>query len=316
VYFASGLMNIHFGSLVTKNWNAVERRQLGIVFFLSAVATLITPYGAGLATYPFSVGASLPVSFSNIQEWRPMVFNLPGDKLFLGLLLGFLLVQILLRAKWRMEEFGLFLFGTVMAFLHARFLALFVIFFASIFVAILARWIPRYDRAKEIYALNGAIILGMLGAMLWYFPSRSDYTRIVDNNFPIAAVEFLNTHSIPEPMYNSYEFGGYLLWARGPEHKVFIDGRSEIYERAGVLSDQVALLNLKPASLIVLKKYNIQSCLLSPGEALSTVLATLPEWQRVFEDGHSVLYIRRPLDVGLYLVNSSVQNAVAARGGI
>jgi hypothetical protein len=117
-------------------------------------------------------------------------------------------------------------------------------------------------------------------------------------------------------MYNSYEFGGYLLWARGPQHKVFIDGRSEIYERAGVLSDQVALLNLKPASLVVLEKYNIQSCLLSPGEALSTLLAALPEWQKVFEDGHSVLFVRRPIDAPRRPQSASVEQFDRVGGGI
>ena len=139
-------------------------------------------------------------------------------------------------------------------------------------------------------------MLGLVGAMVWYFPSRSDYPRIVDKNFPVAAVQYLDTHSVPGPMYNSYEFGGYLLWARGPEHKVFIDGRGEVYEHAGVLSDQIALLNLEPGSLAILQKYNIQSCLLLPGEALSTVLAALPDWQKVYEDDHSVLFVRRQSD--------------------
>jgi hypothetical protein len=181
----------------------------------------------------------------------------------------------------------------MMAFLHARFLSLFVALFAPVLVVILARWLPKYDRAKEIYALNAAVILGIVGAMVWYFPSRSDYMRIVDKNFPVAAVQYLDTHSVPGPMHNSYRFGGYLLWARGPEHKVFIDGRTEIYEPAGVLSDQITLLNLAPGSLAVLQKYKIQSCLLWRGEPLATVLAALPEWQRVYADDTSVLFVRR-----------------------
>ena len=183
-------------------------------------------------------------------------------------------------------------------------------------MVILARWIPKYDRAKEIYALNAAIILGILAAMVWNFPSRSDYTRIVDKNFPVAAVQYLNTHSVPGPMYNSYEFGGYLLWARGPEHKVFIDGRTEIYENAGILSDQVELLNLKPGSLAILQKYNIQSCLLSPGEALATVLAALPEWQKVYADDRSVLFVRRQSEVMQRPEIPTAQNDHIAGGGI
>ncbi len=224
-------------------------------------------------------------------------------------------MQVLVRQKWRLEELGLFLFGTVMACLHVRFLSLFVAFFAPVFVVILVRWLPRYDRAKEIYTLNAAIILGIVAAMVWYFPSRSDYTRIVDQNFPVAAVQYLDTHSVAGPMYNSYEFGGYLLWARGPEHKVFIDGRGEIFEPAGVLSDQIKLLNLGPGSLAILQKYNIQSCLIVPGEALSTVLAALPDWQKVYEDGHSVLFVRRQSDVMQRPETPAAQDDHAVGGG-
>jgi hypothetical protein len=296
-YLASGLLSIRLGSIESQCWSVAERRQLTAVFLLSLMAILITPYGAGLATYPFQMSSS-PVGLANISEWQPMTFFLSGNRLFLGLVLGFLAVQVLVRPKWRLEELGLFLFGTMMAFLHARFLSLFVVFFAPVFVMILAPWLPKYDRAKERYALNAAIILGMVGAMVWYFPTSSDYSRIVEKKFPIAAVQYLNTHSVPGPMYNSNEFGGYLLWARGPEHKVFIDGRSEIYEPAGILSDQVALLDLKPGSLTVLQKYKIQSCLIWRDEALATVLAALPDWQRVYADDTSVLFIRQQSTIG------------------
>ena len=307
VYLASGSVNIHVGSLETQRSTTMEHRQLTMVFLLSSLAILITPYGTGLAKFPFKMSSS-PINLANIQEWQPMVFTLPGDKLFLGLLLGILLAQVAMRPKWILEELGLFLFATAMACMHARFLSLFVIFFAPLFVVILARWVPKYDRAKELYALNAAIITGIIGAMVWFSPSQGDYTRIVNKNFPVAAVQYLNTHSVPGPMYNSYEFGGYLLWARGPEHKVFIDGRGDVYEPAGILPDQVSLLNLKPGSLSVLEKYGIQSCLLSPGEALATVLTALPEWQRVYADGRTVLFVRRQSDVPERLEGPIAQN--------
>lgn len=295
VYFVCGLVSMRFGNLETNRWTAAECRQLTLVFLMSVLATLITPYGTGLAKFPFIV-SSLPSGIANIQEWQPMSFYLPGDKLFLALPLGFLLVQVLLHPKWRFEEVGLFLFGTLMAFTHLRFLLLFVAFFSPFFVAILARWLPKYDRAKEVYALNAAVILGILGSLVWYFPSRSDYARVVESKFPVEAVRYLDTHSIPGPMYNRYEFGGYLLWARGPEHKVFIDGRAEVYERTGVFQDQAAFVNLQPGSLSLLDKYNIQSCLLLHDEPLAVVLQALPDWEKIYSDGTSALFVRRKND--------------------
>jgi hypothetical protein len=292
VYLACGLITRPLESVEIGPWNATDRRHLTIAFLLSVIATVITPYGAGLAKFPFIV-SSMPSGVANIQEWLPMTFYLSGDKLFLGLVLGFFLVQVTVRPKWRIEELGLFLFAAMMAFLHLRFLTLFAIFCAPVFVTVLARWLPKYDRAKEVYALNAALILGVLAAMVWIFPSRSDYARIIEKSFPVKAVQYLNTHSVPGPMYNSYEFGGYLLLTRGPEHKVFIDGRTEVYERGGIFQDQVALENLEPGSLSVLDKYKIQSCLLLSGNALSTVLSALPHWQKVYGDDRAVLFVRR-----------------------
>jgi len=109
-------------------------------------------------------------------------------------------------------------------------------------------------------------------------------------------VRYLDTHSVPGPMYNRYEFGGYLLWARGPEHKVFIDGRAEVYERTGVFQDQAAFVNLQPGSLTLLEKYGIQSCLLLHDEPLAVVLQALPDWEKIYSDGTSVLFVRRKSD--------------------
>ena len=296
VYLACGLVSFRLGSVKTSEWSVADRGKLITVLALSVAATVITPYGTRLATYPFLVASSVPISINNVQEWQAMVFTDPTTRLFLALLLGFLVVQALIRPTWNLAEIGLFLFAAFMTFAHMRFLSLFVAFSVPVLVSILARWVPKYERDKEIYGLNAAVIIGLLAAIVWYFPSRRDYERFVEKKFPVASSEYLNTHSVPGPMYNSYYFGGYLIFARAPEHKVFIDGRAEVYEGAGVMADYAHLAHFDPGSLAVLEKYDIQSCLIRPGEALATLLAVLPEWQKVYEDGTSLLFVRRQGD--------------------
>jgi hypothetical protein len=91
-------------------------------------------------------------------------------------------------------------------------------------------------------------------------------------------------------MFNDYGFGGYLVWSG---RKVFIDGRSEVYERGGVLSDYLYIIALKPGALTVLRNYGIQSCLLERDAPLATVLNALPDWRKIYSDHTSVLFIRR-----------------------
>ncbi len=292
VFWAGGLMQFRLGGIEARRWTSGDRLRLSFVFLLCLMAIPITPYGTQLAAYPFQVASSLPVNVANVLEWQPMPFNLLVGKWFLALLLAFFLIQAVFRFTWRVEEFALFLFGTMMACLHVRFLLLFLPFFAPLFATVLARWLPPYDRAKDRYALNAVLMAVVAACMVRYFPSRADLQRIVEASFPVRAVEYLRQHPVPGPMYNTYGYGGYLIGSLGPEQKVFIDGRGDLYEFGGVFSDYLQVASLRPGALVVLRTYGIRSCLLDRSEALATVLAALPDWQQVYTDNVSVLFVR------------------------
>jgi hypothetical protein len=55
------------------------------------------------------------------------------------------------------------------------------------------------------------------------FPLGGAIARVVENNFPVETVRYLDTHPVPGPLYNSYESDEYPLSAQGPEHKLSID---------------------------------------------------------------------------------------------
>jgi hypothetical protein len=202
-------------------------------------------------------------------------------------------LQLTNRLKWRLEDIALFIFATAVACMHRRFILIFVPILTPILAVVLAGWIPRYERAKDQFLLNAGLMAVMLTIIVWLFPSQAALLKTTESAYPVAAVDYLNSHTVPGPMYNTYDFGGYLVMARGPENKVFLDGRSELYEPAGVLSDYFAIADVKPNALATLQKYGFQSCLLQHNEALATVLAALPGWQRVYEDGTSILFVRR-----------------------
>ena len=293
VYLACGLVEFRVGAIEARRWNGPDRLSLSIVLALSTVVTLITPYGAGLAKYPFEVASSLPISIGNIQEWQPMPFDTSLGKVFLFLFLGFVLLQVTFQFTWRLEELGLFLFATTMACIHVRFLMLFVPFFVPLLAVTLARWLPTYQRAKDKYLLNAVLMLAILAIVVRYFPSKASLERTIEGRFPVGAVAYLNDHSVPGPMYNAYFFGGYLVWSWAPGRKVFIDGRSELYERGGVIGDVVNVMDIRPDALAILKKYGVQSCLLLRDEPLATVLAAMPDWKQEYEDQTSILFVRR-----------------------
>jgi hypothetical protein len=289
-YLICGLFEFQLGSIQARRWTGSQRLQLESVLLLSMIALTITPYGAQLAFYPSHVAVSLPVGIANVAEWQSMPFNLFGGKFFLMLVLGFFIYQMALPVGIRLEELVLLLGGIVMACVHLRFLLVFVPFFVPGFAMIVARWIPAYDRAKDRYVLNALLMTCLIVGMVHYFPSHEEIQRRVASQFPVEAVKYLEDHSVPGPMFNSYGFGGYLVWAN---QKVFVDGRADPYERGGSLADYFHITQLKPGALGVLQHYDIQSCLLGRDEPLVTLLAALPEWQRVYGDNLSVLFVRR-----------------------
>jgi len=309
VYWASGLKEVRVGNVETSAWTTAQRERLALVFLLCVAVLPITPYGTKLAYFPLQFVNSLPLNLASINEWQPMPFNLFGAKLFLALIFGWFVAQLVYRSKWRLEELALFFFGTTMACLHVRFLLVFVPFFAPLFAVVLARWIPGYERDKDQYLLNGALMAAMLAGMVYYFPQTTEIEKNIATMYPSEAVAWMRSHPMPRRMLNSYGFGGYLEWSH-PRGKVFIDGRGELYEIGGVFADYMHISLLKPGAVSVLRAYQVDACLVDRDQPLAVFLAALPEWETVYADKVSALIVRRNghevatvKEIGIYPIN-------------
>jgi hypothetical protein len=292
VYWLCGLREIRLGGIETKRWSAADRSRLSLVFLLCLAVLPITPYFTQLAVYPFDMAFSQPINVANIQEWQSMAFGLLGGKLFLGLLIAFIVCQVALRLSWRLEELSLGLFGIAMACVHMRFLLVFVPFFAPLLAKILAHWMPSYDRLKDKFVLNAALMVALAWGLVHFLPSQANIQAKIAEEFPVKAVEYLKTHPVPGPMFNNYGYGGYLVWAQASGQGDFIDGRGDVFERGGVFADYMHISLLKPGAFAVLNGYGIRSCLLEREEPLATALAALPNWKAEYSDSRSILFVR------------------------
>jgi hypothetical protein len=292
VALAGGLFEFQIGSIEGVRWTEKERIQLEAALLGCLVVIPVTPYGTRLATYPFLVASSLPLNMENVLEWFPMPFNMWWGKLFLAVIVGAFLLQAVYHFNFRLQQWVLAIGGTVMACIHIRFVLLFSPFFAPVLAVMLARWLQRYHREKDKYVLNAVLMAGAVFAMVWYFPTRSGLEHGVEKQFPVRAVNFLLSHPTEGQLFNAYNYGGYLI-AYLPEHKVFIDGRGDLYELGGAFGDYLQIAGLKPAAFFVLKSYGIRTCLMERGAPLAVVLAVHPEWKQIYHDDQSVIFIRR-----------------------
>jgi hypothetical protein len=291
-YLIAGFWEFRVGSIEGYKWTEQQRMRLEMALLLSLAVLPLTPYGVQVAVYPFDMAFGQPINVANVQEWQPMPFNIGGGKLFLVVVIGFFVAQMLMQVTLLVGDAALFFGGFAMACLHRRFLLLFVPFFAPVAAMLVARWLPPYNRKKDHFYLNAAIMAAAVVAMGWYFPKTTDLEKAVARIYPVQAIEYLRQHPVRGPIFNAYGFGGYLV-GNLPEQPVFIDGRGDLYERGGIFGEYIEISDMKPAAFRILDQHQIQACLVERKDALSTALAAMPGWELRYSDGLSALYVRR-----------------------
>ena len=267
-----------------------QRSQLLLTTLLCLLALLVTPYGSRLAAYPLEMATSQPVNISHIQEWQPLSFDLGIGKYLLGFVLVIFLAQVIFRLSFKLHELAMLFFAAYAACVHIRFVLIFAIFLAPIVATILSRWVPPYEAAIDRHVLNAIIIALVVIGLVKLLPSKQDLDKMVAKDYPVRAIEYLRQHPQPNEMFNEYGWGGYLIWQL-PEHKVFIDGRGDLYEYSGVFKDYIDIASLNRNTFQLLRKYDVHSCLVQSSGPLATLLSASPEWIRVYNDELSAIFV-------------------------
>jgi hypothetical protein len=281
------------GAIVAVRRGDSETGRFATVTLLCVLALGVTPYGTRLATVPLEMAFLQPTNIANIQEWMPLTAERFLCVVVLVLLLAVLLSLAAHRQTCRFEDLALLVLVSFFAFLHLRFAVLFLLVAVPLLAGALGGWIPAYDAKKDRPLLNAALMLLLLFGMVRYFPTEAQLEAARAEHFPVAAAEYIERHSVAGPVFNDYHFGGYLGWAWGSSRRVFIDGRADVFERSGTLADYLLITRLDGRSLLLLDKYDIQTCVIHRESPLATLLSADAGWQRVYSDEVSAIYERR-----------------------
>ena len=106
--------------------------------------------------------------------------------------------------------------------------------------------------------------------------------------FPARAVAFLQAHPPSGPIFNHYDWGGYLIWKLYPATRVFIDGRADLYGKP--LLDQFAnTYQFKGDWQQPLQQWRIDTVLVPADSALATGLRSSPGLTVAYEDPQAVV---------------------------
>lgn len=283
--------NFQMGLLESTSWEPRRRLMLMLALAASAAALFLNPVGIKLVKYPLDVMLHLPVNLSSITEWKPLEMNTGRGIALMAIIASIFLAVIIQRSKLFWHELVLMAAATWFATHHQRMAFVFGILVAPILCRLLATAWDNYDPKKDRWLPNATIITLLLITTVWMFPRRAVLAKQTESTSPVKAVEFMQAHHLSGNMLNEYAFGGYLIWA-APEHPVFIDGRGDIFEWAGVLDDYGKLITMQGDPNQVLDKYNIRFCLLDRGEPVAKILPLLHGWKTIYSDNVAVIIAR------------------------
>ncbi|MGQ9715796.1 MAG: hypothetical protein ACUVST_13695 [Anaerolineae bacterium] len=276
---------------------------LALAGLLSAAAISLNPQGPRMLLYPFqTVGIGVLQQF--IQEWASPDFHHLGFHPFLWLWLATawaLACSPLEKDGGDLLTFALF---SALAFTAGRNVALFAVVAAPLLTAhgtavlqpALRRLSATSPQGGRLLGLNwGVALLVALAVAVraWSGPLNPlSVAREQEALFPVQAAEAILQKRPPGPLFNSYNWGGYLLWRLYPAYQVYVDGRTDLYGDE-VLREYLQVVHLEPGWKEALARRGIRLVVVEAGEPLANRLQADPDWAVLHADRMAMVFVRR-----------------------
>ena len=285
-----------------------DYRTLGNFLAKSAAvgfSAFLNPYGIYAIFLPIET-ARLSFVISHIGEWMPPKFPefVPGLLYFVSIFCAALILGVKVRGP-RVVALGLFL---VLGLSYFRTLIMFFLTAPILLahpVASSLEWLrpkngllrssdePFADPAVKLLRGRATLIVTSLAAVTLaaLFVNWDKYDRgPVEKMSPIAAVDFVQREGITGRVYNSFNFGAYLIWRGIP---VFIDTRTPPYTDKFVeRAVHAEGLDDIDDAFKLLQDYRIDWIILSSKSSLSKALAHSILWTKRYSDDLATVYVR------------------------
>jgi hypothetical protein len=270
---------------------AISPRRLLLVLAASAVATLVTPYHLGLYRVIFEyLQQTGPLYY--ISEFMPLQFRSVSDWSVLALTLG---AAAVLGWRREMRPFS-FLLLAIAAFVSFRVRrdVWFVIVAALYIIGTMCSSEGKADRFRltKLRALIAAAGVAVLVVAIMHFRdvSERELMNEVTGIYPVAAAEIVEERGYRGPLYNHFNWGGYLIW-RLPKLPVAMDGRTNLHGKERIERSLATWSGKKgwdsdpelEAARLVIADVD---------HALASLLRLDPRFELVYEDSVATVFVR------------------------
>lgn len=294
-------LQLRFGTRAARglNWDGI--RWLALMTVACFVAAVINPNGPELWIYPFlTLGSGAMQQY--IQEWQSPDFHLNLFWPFAALLGIGTLSLIMSRKRPAWTDIILFAGTGAAGLLSARHIPL----FAIVASPIVARYLLVSLEGSRLYpVLSGQmtarmtgrlqllnwllLIVGVIMSVSWIFNKVQQNEEAIARQFPVSAVDYLEESGLDNQRgYNSYNWGGYLIWRGIP---VFVDGRADVYGD-DFLHSYRRTYDLTSQWREPLAEYEVDYVLTESSHPLLSVLEASDEWQEAYSDDLASIFVR------------------------
>ncbi len=236
-----------------------------------------------------------------IQEWQSPDFHMIIFWPFIALIVLGIVSWIASKRRPALTDLLLFSVTALAGFLSVRHIPL----FSLLAVPIIARYLlsaldgtryypllsgqsPMYSSGRKEILNWLLVILALVVASIWIGTKIQNNDTAVAKIYPVEAVDFLEKSGLSNKRgYNSYMWGGYLIWQDVP---VYIDGRADVYGDDFIFS-YLDAFNLTKRWREPLEEFNVDYVLIDNSNRLSIMLSEAADWQEAYKDEIAVVFV-------------------------
>lgn len=279
---------------------AAPLRPLLLAGLGSLLATLANPNLFNALLYPFTYVGTGNASMRYIAEWQSANFH---NYLYLPFALAMVLLMLVgSRRRFDFTHALVVLVFTVMALQSQRHVILFAMATAPVLALRLKERNIRLvlevgtgKRATPLLTLAPLVLVPTLvAAVLIASPQSQARPTPSTIGYPAGGAAYLREHRPVGNLFNTYGWGGYLIYTLYPDYRVFIDGRADVYGDA-LMEDYSRVAGVTSRWREVLDKYRVGTVLVEKDSPIAVLLASQSDWEQVYEGDVERIFLRRNL---------------------
>ena len=257
----------------------------------TVAATVANPRGFAMLLYPFSYAGSQNASMRFVAEWRSPDFH---DHYFFIFGASLMVLMVLPRRRPLDWALGLPLLGlTAMSLQAVRVVPFYAVVFAPFFAGAFPPSV-LHETARRTPWNSALLVIGLaIMASTLFLSDRPQLgAEPRTTGFPVAGVRYLQEAGLSGNLFNSYDWGGFLVWSFYPQRRVFIDGRADMYGNRFVDEFRTVYEGL-PGWQQVLDRYRVEAVLVEKDSRAAVLLAGSGAWKEVFRGDVETILVRK-----------------------